>query len=161
MEEAFPDLMILEGGSSSIGIESTIVDLTGETPILLRPGGIPQEALEDVIGFLGTPAGNVIKAPGMLQSHYAPHLPLRLNAHETRRNEAFLAFGPASFKGEHVLNLSPTGDLTEAAANLFKMLRLLDHSHYKRIAVAPIPLTGLGMALNDRLCRAAAPRVPE
>lgn len=154
----FPDLFVLEGGETAVGLESTIVDLTSETPILLRPGGIAQEEIESVIGILGGTPLNTIKAPGMMASHYAPTLPLRLNVHEPLVGEAYLAFGQTSIKGEHVLNLSPKGDVTEAAANLFKMLRLLDCPDFHHIAVAPIPFTGLGAALNDRLSRAAAPR---
>lgn len=158
VEEDFPNLFILNGGSTIIGIESTIVDLTTSSPLLLRPGGISREEIESIIGLLKTPHHNLIKAPGMLKSHYAPHLPVRLNILEPSANEAFLAFGQTSAHGEHVLNLSPRGDLKEAAANLFKMLRLLDLQHVKGIAVAPIPFEGLGAALNDRLQRAAAPR---
>ena len=154
----FPDLLILEGGPSIVGLESTIVDLTGPTPTLLRPGGILQEELEAIIGPLADPAEKLIKAPGMLQSHYAPTLPLRLNVDDPTAQEAYLAFGATSHKGPHVLNLSSKGDLAGAAANLFKMLRLLDLPHFSGIAVAPIPLQGLGIAMNDRLQRAAAPR---
>jgi len=153
--EDFPDLFILEGGATTIGLESTILDLTSPTPLILRPGGIPQEELEAVIGPLQGHGGGPIKAPGMMKSHYAPHLPLRLNALEPHAGEAFLAFGPAT---QWDLNLSETEDLREAAANLFKMLRLLDQREFKGIAVAPIPMQGLGIALNDRLQRAAAPR---
>jgi L-threonylcarbamoyladenylate synthase len=153
--EDFPDLFILEGGATTIGLESTILDLTSPTPLILRPGGISQEELEAVIGPLQGHDGGTIKAPGMMKSHYAPHLPLRLNVLEPHAGEAFLAFGPAA---QWDLNLSETEDLREAAANLFKMLRLLDQREFKGIAVAPIPMQGLGRALNDRLQRAAAPR---
>ena len=108
-----------------------------------------------VMGPLQGHEGGTIKAPGMMKSHYAPRLPLRLNALEPRVGEAFLAFGPAA---QWDLNLSETGSLREAAANLFKMLRLLDQREFKGIAVAPIPMQELGLALNDRLQRAAAPR---
>jgi len=154
----FPDLLILEGGASVVGLESTIVDLTGPSPTLLRPGAILQEDIEALLGPLGTPTETHIKAPGMLQSHYAPTLPVRLNAKAPTQDEAFLAFGPTPHQGDYVLNLSVKGNLTEAAANLFKMLRLLDQPHLQGIAVAPIPCHGLGIALNDRLQRAAAPR---
>lgn len=160
VENDFPDLFILEGGDTSIGLESTIVDLTTSSPLLLRPGGISQEEIESFIGPLERPHDNVIKAPGMIRSHYAPNLSLRLNAQEPLEDEAYLAFGPTSYSGSHVLNLSPKRDLTEAAANLFKMLRLLDHPSFSRISVAPLPNYGLGVALNDRLQRAAAPREP-
>jgi len=153
----FPDLFVLEGGDTAVGLESTIVDLTSNLPLLLRPGGIPQEEIERVIGALGTPSQESIKAPGMMKSHYAPECPLRLNASEPLENEAYIAFGPTPYEGTHILNLSQKKDLTEAAANLFKMMRLLDQPNFQGIAVAPIPLTGLGMALNDRLQRAAVP----
>ncbi len=158
--EDFPDLFILEGGDTSVGLESTIVDLTSPSPFLLRPGGISQEEIESVIGPIGIFSQKSIKAPGMMKSHYAPTLPLILNSHKPLAGDAFLAFGPTTFEGKHVLNLSKKESLTEAAANFFKMLRLLDRPDFCRIAVAPIPLNGLGLALNDRLQRAAAPREP-
>lgn len=159
VEEDFPDLFILEGGNAKLGIESTILDLTGPFPVLLRPGGIPKENLERVIGVVETfHSSSTIKAPGMMKSHYAPQLPLRLNATQPFDGEAYLAFGPVVCEGEIILNLSPRGDLTEAAAQLFKMLRELDKPHFKGIAVASLPNEGLGCALNDRLERAAAPR---
>lgn len=157
----FPDLFILEGGPCVVGLESTIVDLTGSFPTLLRPGGVPLEALEGLLGAFTLSSQEDIKAPGMLKSHYAPTLPLRLNAVGPHPAEGFLAFGPTIHTGNHVLNLSPKENLTEAAANLFKMLRLLDKECLEGIAVAPIPPQGLGRALNDRLQRAAAPRAPE
>lgn len=158
VEEDFSDLFILDGGDTCVGLESTIVDLTGSSPLLLRPGGISQEEIESLIGPLDKPFDLTIKAPGMMKSHYAPHLPLRLNAETPLENEAYLAFGPTPWEGDHVLNLSQKADLTEAAANLFKMMRLLDREKFHQIAVAPIPFQGLGSALNDRLQRAAAPR---
>lgn len=158
VEHDFPDLFILEGGDTFIGLESTIVDLTGHLPSILRPGGISEEDIHSVIGDLERPLDNAIKAPGMLKSHYAPTLPLRLNAEIPFDGEAYLAFGPTVFTGSNVYNLSLSGDLTEAAANLFKMLRLLDHPSFSGISVAPLPYYGLGVALNDRLQRAAAPR---
>lgn len=158
VETDFPHLFILEGGDTSIGLESTIIDLTTPTPTLLRPGGINREAIELLIGPLDRSLQNSIKAPGMLKSHYAPLLPLRLNAYSPLEDEAFLAFGPTSYNGKHVLNLSEKADLKTAAANLFTMMRKLDHPSFYRIAVAPIPFHGLGLALNDRLQRAAAPR---
>jgi L-threonylcarbamoyladenylate synthase len=156
----FPDLWVLEGGPCAVGLESTIIDLTGDAPVLLRPGGIPQEEIEQQIGPLARLAENIIKAPGMMASHYAPSRPLRLNVQKPLRGEAFLAFGESPYEGEYTLNLSAKGDLREAASNLFRMLRLLDRSCFQRIAVAPIPSFGLGSALNDRLTRAAAPVEP-
>lgn len=158
VEKDFPQLFILDGGDTSVGLESTIIDLTSERPVLLRPGGISLEQIESFIGTLQGSPMDTIKAPGMMASHYAPRLPLRLNVNEPLEGEAYLAFGHTLHKGEHILNLSPTGDLAEAAANLFKMLRKLDQLDFYRIAVAPIPSMGLGVALNDRLVRAAAPR---
>ncbi len=160
VEEDFPDLLIIEGGEASVGLESTIVDLTGPSPLLLRPGGVSREDIESIIGPLENPNASSIKAPGMMTSHYAPSLSLRLNVEEPLKGEAYLAFGPTPYEGPHVLNLSQQGDPREAAANLFKMLRLLDLSSFQGIAVAPIPSAGLGLALNDRLHRAAAPRAP-
>lgn len=156
--EDFPDLFILEGGSSPIGLESTIVDLSEGLPTLLRPGGIPREDIETIIGPLADRFSDHINAPGLLKSHYAPHLPVRLGVTDPKEGEAYLAFGPTSSQGVHVLNLSETQDLCEAAANFFKMLRLLDQPIFSGIAIAPIPHHGLGLALNDRLTRAAAPR---
>ncbi len=165
--------MILAGGRSQIGVESTVVNMTTATPIILRPGGVTQEQIERVLGYkidshhdTSTPGlrqeatdgkAYAPASPGMLASHYAPHLPLRLNAEQPNTNEAFLAFGPDSFikGGAARLNLSPNGDTGEAAANLFAMLRELDTPAHTGIAVAPIPDTGLGVAINDRLRRAA------
>lgn len=158
VEEDFPDILIFDGGSASIGLESTIVDLTGPKPLLLRPGGISREEIESMIGLLESPISSSIKFPGMMKSHYAPNLPLRLNVEQPLEGEAYLAFGPTRHEGDHVLNLSTKGDLTEAAANFFKMIRRLDLSSFHGIAVAPIPFEGMGLALNDRLQRAAAPR---
>lgn len=145
---------IIDGGDCPIGLESTIIDLTTSSPTLLRPGGITAEALKEVLPTLQNKEEipSLIKAPGMLKKHYAPQLPLRLNALHPFPGEAFLGFG--SLRGN--LNLSPSGDLTEAAANLFRMLRQLDTPMYQGIAVAPIPLHHLGAAINDRLQRAAA-----
>lgn len=158
VQEDFPDLFILNGGSTAIGLESTIIDLTASLPLLLRPGGLPLEEIELLVGPLEIPSQSPVKAPGMMKSHYAPSLPVRLNIEQPLEGEAYLAFGSTAFKGNHVLNLSPSGHLIEAAANLFKMMRHLDNSQFCGIAVAPIPLKGLGIALNDRLLRAAAPR---
>lgn len=150
---------ILDGGPCRVGIESTVVDLSGDRPALLRPGGITQEAVEAVIGPLAAAGEGPLKSPGQLESHYAPDLPVRLDATEMRPGEALLAFGPTVLPGTTASrNLSPAGDLTEAAANLFAFLRALDRPDRSAIAVMPIPEQGLGRAINDRLRRAAAPR---
>jgi L-threonylcarbamoyladenylate synthase len=154
--------LILDGGATLVGIESTIVSCL-EMPTLLRPGGLPREDIERALGHalldLEHPmADDAPLAPGMLASHYAPRTPLRLNAREVRAGEALLAFGSNVLSAAHVLNLSPAGDLVEAAANLFSHLRALDASDARGIAVMPLPDEGLGEAINDRLARAAAPR---
>jgi L-threonylcarbamoyladenylate synthase len=145
---------VLDGGACPVGVESTILGLDGP-PRLLRPGGLPVEAIEACLGAPLLPAetGAAPVAPGMLASHYAPEAALRLDATEAAPGERLLGFGPVA--GD--LSLSPSGDLTEAAANLFHHLRALD-ARGGRIAVAPIPDRGLGRAINDRLARAAAPR---
>ena len=151
--------LILDGGRSPVGVESTVLDLSGAAPALLRPGGVTVEQLESVFGAVAVPSGGRVRSPGMLASHYAPALPLRLDATAARPGEALLAFGseaPPDFA--EVLWLSRAGDLTEAAANLFAMLRRLDRPEFTGIAVMPIPERGLGRAINDRLRRAAAPR---
>jgi L-threonylcarbamoyladenylate synthase len=145
---------VLDGGPCPVGLESTIVGMDGETPVLLRPGGVAVEDLADALGRPLTTHEGAINAPGQLSSHYAPDAPVRLNAEAPDEAEAYIGFG-ASPAGD--INLSPTGDLIEAAANLFAALRDIDHFN-KPIAVAPIPETGLGAAINDRLRRAAAPR---
>ena len=153
--------LIIDGGPASVGVESTIVSFLAN-PTLLRPGGLPREAIERVLGYeLPDPESStqdVPLAPGMLASHYAPRAPVRLNAVGVRPGEALLAFGPAAPGAERTLNLSPTGDLVEAAANLFSHMRALDGSGASGIAVMPIPNEDLGEAINDRLARAAAPR---
>jgi L-threonylcarbamoyladenylate synthase len=152
--------MILDGGRCPLGIESTVLDLTGRAPVLLRPGGVTAEELTDAIGPLTAPAAadaSALKSPGMLASHYAPELPLRLDASDVRPHEALLAFGVCTIAGAAAVeNLSPSGDLVEAAANLFAMLRSLDRPRLAGIAVMPVPDHGLGRAINDRLRRAAA-----
>jgi L-threonylcarbamoyladenylate synthase len=152
--------LILDGGRCPIGIESTVLDLTGPTPALLRPGGVTAEELSDAIGPLAAPTAadrDAPKSPGTLASHYAPELPLRLDAREVQPHEALLAFGICSITGAAAVeNLSPGGDLVEAAGNLFAMLRALDRPGLAGIAVMPIPDRGLGRAINDRLRRAAA-----
>lgn len=141
---------ILDGGACPVGLESTIVGIN--PPALLRHGGLSVEKIEKITGPLA-PAGMTITAPGQLLSHYAPQAALRLNANCANPGEAHLGFGPM----QSDLNLSIAGDLTEAAANLFGHLHVLDAMR-KPIAVAPIPNVGLGRAINDRLKRAAAPR---
>jgi L-threonylcarbamoyladenylate synthase len=154
--------MVLDGGPCAVGLESTVLDLTTAVPTLLRPGGATREAIEAVIGPIALsdaiPSGeSARKSPGQLASHYAPARPVRLGATTAAREEGLLAFGPDVPAGAVVtLNLSPSGDLAEAAANLFAMLRALDRPGVGRIAVMPIPQTGLGLAINDRLRRAAA-----
>ena len=146
---------VLDGGPCDVGVESAIVGFRGERPVLLRPGGAPAEALEAVLGEkLEAPAGGAIAAPGMLASHYAPRAAVRLGADGARAGETYIAFGA---EGEHAFDLSRSGDLEEAAANLFSMLHEAD-AIGEPIAVAPIPERGLGRAINDRLRRAAAPR---
>jgi L-threonylcarbamoyladenylate synthase len=156
--------LIIDGGPVSVGVESTIVGCF-ETPILLRPGGLPREDIERV---LGEPLARMTEethvtetsplAPGMLASHYAPRTTVRLNAKHVDADEALLAFGPHDMSGgAAAMNLSPTGDLVEAAANLFSYLRALDTKGARTIAVMPVPDEGLGEAINDRLRRAAVP----
>ena len=154
--------LILDGGPCRVGLESTIVSLAEPgRAVLLRPGGTAREAIEAVIGPLEDPDTSHDAAPhspGRLKSHYAPKAALRLNAAAPEPGEAFLAFGAETLQTDYPkINLSPSGSLTEAAANLFAALRTLD-SQADRIAAAPIPREGLGAAINDRLARAAAPR---
>jgi L-threonylcarbamoyladenylate synthase len=149
---------VLDDGPCTVGLESTILDLTG-APTLLRPGGLPAQEIEAALGqpLLRPETGGPITAPGQLTSHYAPGAPVRLNAASPRPGEVFLGFGPVSGTGPDDLTLSASGDLAEAAANLFDHLHRLDRIG-QPIAVAPVPATGLGLAINDRLTRAAAPR---
>jgi L-threonylcarbamoyladenylate synthase len=149
---------VIDGGACDVGVESTILGLTDD-PVLLRPGGIPSEALEACLGAtLETPADRTAQpsAPGQLASHYAPAAPVRLGVTRPEPGEFWIGFGPATPGAD--LNLSPAGDLVEAAANLFHFLREADTRARGLIAVAPVPDTGLGRAINDRLRRAAAPR---
>jgi L-threonylcarbamoyladenylate synthase len=148
--------LILDGGDCPVGIESTVVGFENNHAVLLRPGAIAREELEPITGALRAADKTHISAPGMLESHYAPRATLRLNAQHTQNGEALLAFGSSG--PANVLNLSKTGNLREAAANLFSMLRKLDASGAQTISVMPIPNEGLGEAINDRLARAAAPR---
>jgi L-threonylcarbamoyladenylate synthase len=153
---------VLDGGACPVGLESTIIGLEHDRPVLLRPGGLAIEAIERALGCeVGLSHGEAINAPGQLASHYAPGAPLRLKAELPEPGEAWLGFGPdpSGITGP-ALNLSAAGDIAEAAANLFAHLRLLDSMLAGRgtIAVAPVPDHGLGHAINDRLARAAAPR---
>ncbi len=158
--------LILDGGPTEVGVESTIVAVLGSEPVLLRPGGVPRVAIERLLGRpLGVARHDDAApvAPGMLSSHYAPRAAVRLNADHVAAGEALLAFGPRPLslpEGNRfpMLNLSEAGDSVEAAANLFRMLRALDAAGPATIAVMPIPGEGLGEAINDRLRRAAAPR---
>jgi L-threonylcarbamoyladenylate synthase len=155
--------LILDAGATSVGLESTVVDASGATVCLLRPGAVTAAQLEAVVGPISRAfdGGNAPTSPGQLASHYAPRALVRLNALTLQPDEALLAFGPTL--PEHagaVFNLSPTADLVEAAANLFAALRTLDATGARSIAVMPIPTAGLGEAINDRLVRAAAPRPP-
>jgi L-threonylcarbamoyladenylate synthase len=151
--------LILDGGRTPVGLESTVLDLSGVAPALLRPGGVTLEELTEFLGPIAEPVLGSPKSPGTLPSHYTPSLPVRLEAIEARPSEALLAFGPEVPPGfVEVLWLSRYGDLAEAAANLFAMLRRLDRPTFAGIAVTPIPERGLGRAINDRLRRAAAPR---
>jgi L-threonylcarbamoyladenylate synthase len=143
----------LDGGPCDIGLESTVVALLDEAR-LLRPGAVTRAEIEAVIGPLFEAEADAKRSPGRLARHYAPDLPVRLEAAAPAAGEAYLAFGPAP-SGERVWTLSPTGELKEAAANLFAHLRAADRSGASGIAVAPIPQEGLGEAINDRLRRAA------
>lgn len=161
---------ILAGGKAAVGLESTVVDMTGSAPVLLRPGAVTLEDLKMQLGEVKVEleaVGDAPKSPGQLLKHYAPKTPLRLKAVDVKPGEALLAFGSIRFMGvqgggaakdmprESRLNLSETGDLNEAAANLFSMLHQLDARGFSGIAVMDIPETGLGLAINDRLRRAA------
>jgi L-threonylcarbamoyladenylate synthase len=151
--------MILDDGPSAVGIESTVVDLSGPVPTLLRAGGVTSDAIEAVLGAsLGRGTDHVERpaSPGQLASHYAPRAVVRLGMTTARPGEALLAFGPVAADHDGPsLNLSPSGDTIEAAANLFAALRQLDATGVATIAVMPIPDVGLGEAINDRLRRAA------
>jgi len=152
--------MILDGGSTPVGLESTIIACLDDQPRLLRPGGITREEIEAVLGrqLKAEPRSGNLIAPGMMASHYAPHAHVRLNAAARDAAEAGLDFGGTFTPSPEVLDLSPKGDLIQAAAHLFDYLHQLDQMGKQTIAVAPIPHHGLGEAINDRLARAAAPR---
>lgn len=144
----------LDGGPCAVGLESTVVALIGDRPRLLRPGSVTREALAEVIGELAEAEADAKRSPGRLARHYSPEAPVRLNAEGPGPGEAFLSFGPGP-SGPNVWPLSERGDLVEAAARLFSTLRAADRTNPAAIAVAPIPDTGLGEAINDRLRRAA------
>ncbi|MBD9371267.1 threonylcarbamoyl-AMP synthase [Rhizobium sp. ARZ01] len=157
--------LILDGGASDVGLESTILKVVDGAIHLLRPGGLNVSDVEKLTGctiIRPKSAGVTIEAPGMLASHYAPDAGVRLNASEVAPGEALIRFGGQALPGEDratiVLDLSPSGDLREAAANLFGYMQKADATGARSIAFAPIPATGLGEAINDRLERAAAPR---
>jgi L-threonylcarbamoyladenylate synthase len=160
---------VLDSGPCRVGVESTVLDLSGPRPVLLRPGGVAAEAIEAVVGPVDRPpphavaqTGRGLASPGLLVSHYAPSLPVRLNATHVDADEALLAFGPPLRGAGTMFNLSAAGDVTEAAARLFTGLRWLDQEGVRlglrRIAAMAVPDAGLGLAINDRLARAAAPR---
>ena len=151
--------LILDDGPCTKGIESTIVKVDGDQVFLLRPGCIARDDIVEIVGPLAEVAEPGVEAPGQLESHYATSASLRLNATSVAPHEGLLAFGALDgLKTKHTLNLSPSEDLIEAAANLFAHLRNLDKTGCDTIAVMPIPSHGLGEAINDRLTRAAAPR---
>ena len=163
---------VLDGGPCAVGLESTVLDLSGRGPVLLRPGGVPAEAIEAIAGPIGRPitpaqaeAARTLRSPGLLVSHYAPTLPVRLDAAAADPGEALLAFGPLPdppAEAAALFQLSERGDLVEAAARLFAGLRRLDEDGLRLglrgIAAMPVPTHGLGLAIRDRLERAAAPR---
>ncbi len=160
---------VIDGGPCAVGVESTVLDLTGERPFLLRPGGVSLDRIAALVGPVGrgiTPAAvegaRTLRSPGLMVSHYAPVLPVRLDAVATGPDEALLAFGPPLPGAGVVFELSRAADPVEAAARLFAGLRWLDaegaRSGLARIAAMPVPMEGLGAAINDRLQRAAAPR---
>ena len=155
--------MILDGGSCTVGVESSIVKIGGDRVMLLRPGGVSRDSLENVLGrTLSNPSSDKIIAPGMMKSHYAPGASMRLNVETPAEDEIYIGFGSRSRAETGDLNLSVIGDVEEAAANLFAMMRRADRlckdQNKRGIAVAPVPLDGLGEAINDRLTRAAAPK---
>jgi L-threonylcarbamoyladenylate synthase len=152
---------VIDDGPCVIGVESTVLSLLDDRPRILRPGAVTAEQITEVLQepvetVTSADDANAPRSPGRLLSHYAPSLPVRLNAATAEPGEALLGFGPSTPRD--ALNLSAAGDLQEAAANLFAMLRQLDEPKFRAIAVMPIPEAGLGLAINDRLRRAAAPR---
>lgn len=150
---------ILDGGPCQVGLESTVIDATGEAPVILRLGGLTKDEIEDAAGMKALIAGDdhqAPKSPGMMRRHYAPSIPLRLNVTTPAEGEGWLGFGPDCPTA--TLNLSPSGNLREAAANLFAMMHEMDSKTFKSMAIAPIPMEGLGLAINDRIKRAATPQ---
>jgi L-threonylcarbamoyladenylate synthase len=155
--------LVVDGGATTVGLESTILKVEGQAVRLLRPGAVTADDVEAAIGIRPIRGGaGGIQAPGMMASHYAPGAAVRLNAGSVEKGEALLAFGPVRAQGWRdaaaIRNLSEAGDLREAASNLFAYLRELDASGAGTIVVEPVPPEGLGEAINDRLGRAAAPR---
>ena len=153
--------LVLDDGSAGVGLESTVLDLSEPQAVLLRPGAVTGEQLEKIVGPLAKASepDGAPRSPGQLKSHYAPSLPLRLEARSVAADEALLAFGSDAPGGaKATINLSADGDLVEAAGRLFAALHELDACGARRIAVMPVPDQGLGVAINDRLRRAAAPR---
>ena len=150
--------VVLDGGRCRVGVESSVVSLLADGPRLIRHGGVPRTDIERCLGHAILVETHAARphAPGQLLSHYAPHAELRLNAEAPREGEAYLGFGPLHARGPWTLSAS--GDLVEAAANLFRLLHEIDATGISSIAVAPVPHHGLGEAINDRLQRAAAPR---
>ncbi|MEK9967826.1 MAG: L-threonylcarbamoyladenylate synthase, partial [Ferrovibrio sp.] len=155
-----PDIPVLDGGPCRVGLESTVIGLTGDTPTLLRPGGIAAEEIEAVLGeTLAHPTDTKLQSPGMLLKHYAPRLPVRLNAVAAQGREGLLSFGKPPPGFATVFPLSESGSLAEAAARLYAGLHALDQmTGLDGIAVMPIPQQGLGVAINDRLTRASRGR---
>ncbi len=151
------DLMILDNGPCQVGLESTILKIEGEKIIILRPGFVTSEMIEEVTGIIPTSsASGKIEAPGMMKSHYAPNASVKLDCGTCDNGAALLAFGDK--KADNIFNLSKSGNLREAAANLYLGLKTLDETGASMICVSPIPNEGLGIAINDRLQRASAPR---
>ena len=155
--------MILDGGPCENGIESTVIDCRPELPVLLRPGPLTPEQIRDQVGIelqISKPLNQASQpvSPGQIESHYAPRATVRLNAEDKRQNEVYIGFGPSRNGLIPDFNLSEQADLIEAAANLFAVLHEADALGTAAIAFSPIPMAGLGLAINDRISRAAAPR---
>ena len=155
--------MILDGGPCESGIESTVIDCRPELPVLLRPGPLTPEQIRDQVGIelqISKPLNQASQpvSPGQIESHYAPRATVRLNAEDKRQNEVYIGFGPSRNGLIPDFNLSEQADLIEAAANLFAVLHEADALGTAAIAFSPIPMAGLGLAINDRISRAAAPR---
>ena len=148
--------MIVNDGQSKIGLESTVIDLTSR-PKILRPGLVSPRDISKILKkkIRVNTSSKIIKAPGMLKRHYSPGIPIKLNQIKAKNNEAFIVFGNKYKKGKNIFNLSLKSNLNEAARNLYKIMRLIKNKNYKIIRVCSIPLTGIGLAINDRLKRAA------